>query len=412
MPIHYEVTSVTLDEIKDLVSDRAITGETMLINMGPQHPSTHGVLRLLLEIDGETIISCLPDVGFLHTGIEKSMEGKTYQQVEVMTDRIDYLNTVGNNLAYCLAVEKLVELDVPPRAQTIRVILAELQRIASHLIWLATQALDLAAQSVFLYCFRERELILDIFELVSGQRMMTTYIRPGGLWRELPPEFEDAVRSFIGMFPKRIQMYEDLLTKNPLFVDRTKGIGVISGEEAVRWGMTGPSLRGSGIDYDIRKVKPYSGYEEYDFDVPLGEYGDVFSRYIIRIQEMRESVRIIQQGLDKLPGGPIRSDNRKFVPPPRSELGTSMEALIHHFKLWTEGYNAPEGAVYLPVSSPRGELGVYLESDGGPKPYRVHWRTPSYGNLQAMPILAKGHLVADLIAIIGSIDIVLGDIDR
>ncbi len=412
MPIHYEVTSVTLDEIKDLVSDRAITGETMLINMGPQHPSTHGVLRLLLEIDGETIISCLPDVGFLHTGIEKSMEGKTYQQVEVMTDRIDYLNTVGNNLAYCLAVEKLVELDVPPRAQTIRVILAELQRIASHLIWLATQALDLAAQSVFLYCFRERELILDIFELVSGQRMMTTYIRPGGLWRELPPEFEDAVRSFIGMFPKRIQMYEDLLTKNPLFVDRTKGIGVISGEEAVRWGMTGPSLRGSGIDYDIRKVSPYSGYEEYDFDVPLGEYGDVFSRYIIRIQEMRESVRIIQQGLDKLPGGPIRSDNRKFVPPPRSDLGTSMEALIHHFKLWTEGYNAPEGAVYLPVSSPRGELGVYLESDGGPKPYRVHWRTPSYGNLQAMPILAKGHLVADLIAIIGSIDIVLGDIDR
>ena len=412
MPIHYEVTSVTLDEIKNLVSDRAITGETMLLNMGPQHPSTHGVLRLLLELDGETIISCIPDVGFLHTGIEKSMEGKTYQQVEVLTDRIDYLNTVGNNLVYCLAVEKLVELDVPPRAQTIRVILAELQRIASHLIWLATQALDLAAQSVFLYCFRERELILDIFELVSGQRMMTTYIRPGGLWRELPPEFEDAVRSFIGMFPKRIQMYEDLLTKNPLFVDRTKGIGVISGEEAARWGMTGPSLRGSGVDYDIRKVSPYSGYEEYDFDVPLGESGDVFSRYIIRIQEMRESVRIIQQGLDKLPGGPIRSDNRKFVPPPRSELGTSMEALIHHFKLWTEGYNAPEGAVYLPVSSPRGELGVYLESDGGPKPYRVHWRTPSYGNLQAMPILAKGHLVADLIAIIGSIDIVLGDIDR
>ncbi len=412
MPIHYEVTSVTLDEIKNLVSDRAVTGETMLINMGPQHPSTHGVLRLLLELDGETIISCIPDVGFLHTGIEKSMEGKTFQQVEVLTDRIDYLNTVGNNLAYCLAVEKLVELDVPPRAQTIRVILAELQRIASHLIWLATQALDLAAQSVFLYCFRERELILDIFELVSGQRMMTTYIRPGGLWREVPPEFEDEVRSFIGMFPKRIKMYEDLLTKNPLFVDRTKGIGVISGEEAARWGMTGPSLRGSGVDYDIRKVSPYSGYEEYDFDVPLGESGDVFSRYIIRIQEMRESVRIIQQGLDKIPGGPIRSDNRKFVPPPRSELGTSMEALIHHFKLWTEGYNAPKGAVYLPVSSPRGELGVYLESDGGPKPYRVHWRTPSYGNLQAMPILAKGHLVADLIAIIGSIDIVLGDIDR
>jgi NADH-quinone oxidoreductase subunit D len=412
MPIHYEVTSVTLDEIKNLVSDRAISGETMLLNMGPQHPSTHGVLRLLLELDGETVISCIPDIGFLHTGIEKTMEGKAYQQAEVLTDRMDYLNTIGNNLAYCLAVEKLVDLDVPERAQVIRVILAELQRIASHLIWLATQALDLAAQSVFLYCFRERELILDIFELISGQRMMTTYIRPGGLWRDLPVEFEDAVRDFIGMFPKRIQMYEDLLTKNPLFVDRTKGIAAISGPDAIRWGMTGPSLRGSGVDYDLRKVRPYSGYEGYEFNVPLGEDGDVFSRYIIRIQEMRESLRIIQQGLDKLPSGPIRSDNRKFVPPPRSELGTSMEALIHHFKLWTEGFDAPEGTVYVPVSSPRGELGVFLESDGSPKPYRAHWRTPSFANLQALPILAKGHLVADLVAIIGSIDIVLGDIDR
>ena len=412
MAIHTNVTSVTLDEIKHLVSERAMTGETMLLNMGPQHPSTHGVLRLLLELDGEIIINCIPDIGFLHTGIEKSMEGKSYQQVEVMTDRIDYLNTVGNNLAYCLAVEKLVDLDVPPRAQAIRVILAELQRIASHLIWLATQALDLAAQSVFLYCFREREQILDIFELVSGQRMMTTYIRPGGVWRDLPDEFEPAVRDFLKVFPKRIKMYEGLLTKNPLFIDRTKGIAAISGEEATLWGMTGPSLRGSGVDYDLRKVSPYSGYEQYEFDVPLGEGGDVFSRYIVRVQEMRESLRIIEQALDKLPGGAFRSDNRKYVPPPRSELGTSMEALIHHFKLWTDGFDAPEGAVYLPVSSPRGELGVYLESDGGPKPYRVHWRTPSYGNLQAMPILSKGHLVADLVAIIGSIDIVLGDIDR
>ena len=412
MAIHTNVTSVTLDEIKHLVSERAMTGETMLLNMGPQHPSTHGVLRLLLELDGEIIINCIPDIGFLHTGIEKSMEGKSYQQVEVMTDRIDYLNTVGNNLAYCLAVEKLVDLDVPPRAQAIRVILAELQRIASHLIWLATQALDLAAQSVFLYCFREREQILDIFELVSGQRMMTTYIRPGGVWRDLPDEFESAVRDFLNTFPKRIKMYEGLLTKNPLFIDRTKGIAAISGEEATLWGMTGPSLRGSGVDYDLRKVSPYSGYEQYEFDVPLGEGGDVFSRYIVRVQEMRESLRIIEQALDKLPSGPFRSDNSKYVPPPRSELGTSMEALIHHFKLWTDGFDAPEGAVYLPVSSPRGELGVYLESDGGPKPYRVHWRTPSYGNLQAMPILSKGHMVADLVAIIGSIDIVLGDIDR
>ncbi len=412
MAIHTNVTSVPLDEIKHLVSERALTGETMLLNMGPQHPSTHGVLRLLLELDGETIINCIPDIGYLHTGIEKSMEGKSYQLVEVMTDRIDYLNTVGNNLAYCLAVEKLVELDVPARAQAIRVILAELQRIASHLIWLATQALDLAAQSVFLYCFREREQILDMFELVSGQRMMTTYIRPGGVWRDIPEEFEPAVRDFLKSFPKRIKMYEELLTKNPLFIDRTRGIAAISGEEATLWGMTGPSLRGSGVDYDLRKVSPYSGYEQYDFEVPLGEDGDVFSRYVIRIQEMYQSLRIIEQALNKLPGGPFRSDNRKFVPPPRSELGTSMEALIHHFKLWTDGFDAPEGAVYVPVSSPRGELGVYLESDGGPNPYRVHWRTPSYGNLQAMPILAKGHLVADLVAIIGSIDIVLGDIDR
>jgi NADH-quinone oxidoreductase subunit D len=412
MTFDSKVTTVTLDEIKNLVSDRAISGETMLLNMGPQHPSTHGVLRLLLELDGETIVSCLPDIGFLHTGIEKSMEGKSYQLVEVMTDRIDYLNTVGNNLAYCLAVEKLVDLDVPPRAQVIRVILAELQRIASHLIWLATQALDLAAQSVFLYCFRERELILDIFELVSGHRMMTTYIRPGGVWRDLPEDFNAAVEDFLDLFPRRIDMYEDLLTKNPLFVDRTKGIAAISGEEAQRWGMTGPSLRGSGVNYDIRKVQPYSGYDQYEFEVPLGKNGDVYSRYIIRIQEMRESVKIIHQALKSLPSGPFRSDNRKYIPPPRSELGTSMEALIHHFKLWTEGFNAPEGSVYVPVSSPRGEVGVYLESDGGPKPYRVHWRTPSYANLQAIPVLAKGHLVADLVAIIGSIDIVLGDIDR
>lgn len=412
MTIHNEVTSVSLDEIKTLVSQKALDGETMLLNMGPQHPSTHGVLRLLLELDGETIVSCIPDIGYLHTGIEKTMEDKTYQKAEVVTDRLDYLNTVGNNLAYCLAVEKLVDLDVPIRAQVLRVILAELQRIASHLIWLATQALDLAAQSVFLYCFREREKILDILELVSGQRMMTTYIRPGGLWRDVPVEFESAVRTFLDEFPRRIDQYEDLLTKNPLFVDRTKGIAVISGEEAVRLGMTGPSLRGSGVDYDLRKLNPYSGYEQYEFEVPLGEHGDVFSRYIIRIQEMRESLKIIQQALDKLPYGPVRSNNRKYVPPPRSELGVSMEALIHHFKLWTEGFKAPDEAVYVPVSSPRGELGVFLEGDGGPKVYRAHWRTPSYSNLQAIPKLAEGHLIADLVAIIGSLDIVLGDIDR
>ena len=410
-----QLQEVSLDELKHLVSDRAIQGETMLLNMGPQHPSTHGVLRLMLELDGETIINCVPDIGFLHTGIEKNMEAKRYEMAEVMTDRLDYLNTVGNNLAYCLAIEKLVDLDVPPRAQVIRVILAELQRIASHLVWLGTQSLDLAAMSMFLYCFREREFILDILELVSGQRMMTTYIRPGGLWRDVPEEFYDAVQDFLDMFPKRIEQYHGLLTKNPLFVDRTKGIGVISAEDAVAWGLTGPTLRGSGVDFDNRKARPYSGYEEYDFEVPVRSEGDVFARYICRMDEFWESLSIIKQGMDKLrelDGAPIRSNNRKFVPPPRSELGTSMEALIHHFKLWTDGFDAPSEYVYMPVSSPRGELGVYLEGDGGNKPYRVHWRTPSFIHLQALPVLSTGLLVADLVAIIGSIDIVLGDSDR
>ncbi len=406
---------VTLDEIRHLVSDRAISGETMLLNMGPQHPSTHGVLRLLLELDGETVVNCIPDIGYLHTGIEKNMEAKTYQKAEVMTDRMDYLNTVGNNLAYCLAIEKLVDLDVPERAQVLRVVLTELQRIASHLVWLATQSLDLAAQSVFLYCFREREFVLDLLELVSGQRMMTTYIRPGGVWRDVPEEFYTAVDEFVEMFPKRIAQYDGLLTKNPLYIDRTKKIGVISPEKAVAWGLTGPTLRGSGVAYDLRKDQPYSGYEEYDFEVPTQSTGDVYARYMVRMEEFRQSLRIIQQGMKRLretKGAPVLSNNRKYVPPPRSEIGVSMEALIHHFKLWTEGFNAPKGYVYFPVESPRGELGCYLESDGGPKPYRVHFRTPSFPHLQALPKLSEGHMVADLVAIIGSIDIVLGDADR
>lgn len=407
-----EKTEVTLDELKHLVTDRALKGETMLLNMGPQHPSTHGVLRLLLELDGEIVVNCIPDVGFLHTGIEKNMEAKTYVQANVMTDRLDYLNTVGNNLAYCLAIEKLVDLDVPPRAQAIRVILAELQRIASHLVWLATQALDLAAMSVFLYCFREREMILDILELVSGQRMMTTYILPGGLWRDVPVDFEEDVRQFLRTFPARIDQYSDILTKNPLFIDRTKNIGILSAEDALRWGVTGPTLRASGVALDLRKSQPYSGYEQYDFDIPTHTDGDTYVRYLVRMEEMRQSLRIIQQAMDKLPFGPVRSNNRKYVPPPRSELGTSMEALIHHFKLWTEGFSPPKGSVYVTVESPRGELGVYLESDGGPKPYRVYWCTPSFDNLQVLPKLAQGHFVADLVALIGTIDIVLGDVDR
>jgi NADH-quinone oxidoreductase subunit D len=404
-----------VSDIKHLVSERAIEGETLLLNMGPQHPSTHGVLRLLVELDGEIVVNCIPDIGFLHTGIEKSMEGKTYTQAEVMTDRLDYLNTMGNNLAYCLAVEKLVDLDVPERAQVIRVIFTELQRIASHLVWLGTQSLDLAAITVFWYCFRERDMILDIMEMCSGQRMMTTYFRPGGLWRDVTGEFKDAVRKFIDYFPKRIKQYEALLTKNPLYLDRTQEIGVMTKEQAMAWGVTGPCARGSGVNYDIRKASPYSGYERYDFDIPTQTRGDVYARYLVRIEEFHQSLRIIRQALDhldQLSGAPIRSSNRKFVPPPRSELGQSMEAVIHHFKLWTEGFNAPKGSVYMPVESPRGELGLYVEGDGGPKPYRVHVRTPSFSNLQILTWVPRGHYVADLVAIVGSIDFVLGDIDR
>ena len=407
-----DIQEVTVEDLKHLVSDKAITGENVLLNMGPQHPSTHGVLRLLLELDGETVVNCIPDIGFLHTGVEKNMEAKTYQKAEVMSDRLDYLNTVGNNLAYCLAVEKLIDLDVPERAQAIRVILAELSRYASHLVWLGTSALDLADMSMFLYCFREREQILDIFELCSGQRMMTTYLRPGGLWRDVPVEFEAAVRQILKTFPKRLDQYEALLTRNPLMLDRTYGIGKMTGEECLNYGVTGPMLRASGVMWDLRKARPYSGYEQYDFEIPTRSEGDVYARYLVRIAELRQSLRIIEQALNKLPIGPVRSSNHKYVPPPRSEIGASMEALIDHFKLWTEGFHAPKGAVYAAVESPRGELGVYLESDGGPKPYRIHWRTPSFDNLGSLPFQAKGVLVADLVAIIGSVDIVLGDVDR
>jgi NADH-quinone oxidoreductase subunit D len=407
-----DLQEVTVDDLKHLVSERAIQGETVLLNMGPQHPSTHGVLRLLLELDGEIVVNCIPDIGFLHTGIEKNMEAKTYQKAEVMSDRLDYLDTVGNTLVYSLAVEKLVDLDVPVRAQAIRVILTELQRFASHLVWLGTSALDLAAMSMFLYCFREREYILDILELCSGQRMMTTYIRPGGLWRDVPVEFEAAVRNILKTFPKRIDQYEALLTRNPLMLDRTYGIGKLTAEECLNFGVTGPMLRASGVKWDLRKDRPYSGYEQYDFEVPTRTEGDVYARYLVRLEEMRQALRIVEQALDKLPMGPVRSNNHKFVPPPRSEIGVSMEALIHHFKLWTEGFNAPKGSIYTAIESPRGELGVYLESDGGSKPYRIHWRTPSFDNLQSLPAMAKGVLVADLVAIIGSVDIVLGDVDR
>jgi NADH-quinone oxidoreductase subunit D len=401
-----------LEELRGLVSERAMTGETMLLNMGPHHPSTHGVLRLLLELDGEEIVTCLPDVGFLHTGIEKNIESKPYEKGVTLTDRTDYLAPMSNNMVFCSAVEKLGDIDVPERAQAIRVICLELTRIASHLVWLGTHALDLGAMSVFLYCFRERERILDMFEMLSGQRLMGSYLRPGGVWRDLPAEFLPTLESFVNYFPGKVDDYEKLLTDNPLWIDRTQGVGVLEPEEALALGVTGPSLRASGVNWDIRKAMPYSGYEKYDFDVPLGEHGDVYDRFYIRIQEFRESIRIIKQAMKNIPGGPFRSQNRKFVPPPRSELGRSMEAVIHHFKLWTEGFSLPDEEVYVAIESPRGEIGCYLHGTGGNKPRRVHLKTPSFMHISALGKMSQGHMIADLVAIIGSVDIVLGDSDR
>ncbi len=412
MTSEHELLETTVDDLKHLFSDRLESGETVLLNMGPQHPSTHGVLRLIVELDGEIVVNAIPDIGYLHTGIEKNMEAKTYIKALVMTDRLDYLNNLGNNLVYCLAVEKLVDVQVPPRAKVLRIMLAELQRISSHLVWLGTHAADIASQSMLFYCFREREKILAIFEMISGQRMMTSYIRPGGLWRDVPAGFEEAVRDFIDYLPARLEEYEALLTKNPIWLDRTKNIGVIDGPTALSWGLTGPTLRGSGVNLDLRKSQPYSGYEEYDFEVPLGQNGDVYDRYVVRMREFAQSLRIIEQALKKLPKGPVMTSDRKVAPPPRSELGRSMEAVIHHFKLWTEGFNAPKGEVYVATESPRGELGVLLAGNGGPKPHRCYWRTPSFVNLQPLNIMSAGHYVADVVGIIGSVDIVLGDVDR
>jgi NADH-quinone oxidoreductase subunit D len=403
-----------VDELRGLVSDRALTGETLLLNMGPHHPSTHGVLRLLLELDGEVIVTCLPDVGYLHTGIEKNIESKTYEKGVTLTDRMDYLAPMSNNTVFCMAVEKLAGLEIPERAQVIRVMCLELTRLNSHLVWLGTHALDLGAMSVFLYAFRERERILEMFEMLSGQRMMTSYMRPGGVWRDLTPDFLPALENFLSYFPKKVDEYEALLTKNPLWIDRTQGIGVVEPEDALAWGMSGPCLRGSGVNWDIRKAMPYLGYEQYEFDIPVGDHGDVYDRFYIRIREMHESVRIIKQAIKKLGSakGGFRSDDRKFVPPPRAELGQSMEAVIHHFKLWTEGFALPDEEVYVAIESPRGEIGCYLHGTGGNKPRRVRFKTPSYMHISALGKMSQGHMIADLVAIIGSVDIVLGDSDR
>jgi NADH-quinone oxidoreductase subunit D len=387
--------------------------KTMVLNMGPQHPSTHGVLRIVLELDGETVVKAVPDLGYLHTGIEKSCEDKTYSQAITLTDRMDYLNPLGNNLVYCLAVEKLLGLEVPKRAQYIRVLLVELQRISSHLVWLGTHAIDMGAMSVFLYCFREREEILKIFEFVSGQRMMTSYIRIGGLALEPPTGWIDRVEKFLKMMPGRIDDYESLLTGNRIWLGRLKGVGVISAEDAVAYSVTGPTLRAAGLAYDNRKVFPYSSYDEFEFDVPTSNDSDCFARYMVRVAEMRESLKIIRQAIDKIPAeGPIRSEAPGIIPPAREKMKTEMEALIYHFKIFTEGFSPPAGETFVTVESPRGELGCFIASDGSPKPLRCHFRSPSYINLQALPKLVEGQLISDVIACIGTIDIVLGEVDR
>jgi NADH-quinone oxidoreductase subunit D len=385
---------------------------TMILNMGPQHPSTHGVLRVLLEIDGETVVRMMPDIGFLHTGIEKTCEAKFYQQVVPLTDRIDYLCPMTNNLCYALAVEKLLGLEIPPKAQWLRVLLNELTRINSHLVWLGTHAMDIGALTVFLYCFREREEILRMFEMVSGQRMMTSYFRIGGIALEPPLGFFDRVRDFAGYFPERIDQYENLLTGNPIWTMRTKGVARMTAEDAIALGATGPTLRGSGVDIDLRRDMPYSSYEKFKFKVPVSQEGDVFARYMCRVQELRESINIVRQALDGMPEGPIKADAPGVVLPDREKMKTQMESLIYHFKIITEGFAVPAGEVYQAVESPRGEMGYYIVSDGTAKPYRVHMRSACFANLQTLPTMCEGRLLADVVAAIGSIDIVLGEIDR
>ncbi len=386
--------------------------KTMILNMGPQHPSTHGVLRLILEIDGETVVRLLPDIGYLHTGIEKTCEAKFYHQVVPLTDRIDYLCPMTNNLCYVLAVEKLLGLEIPPRAQWLRVMMNELTRINSHLVWLGTHALDLGAMTVFLYCFREREDVLRLFEAVSGQRMMTSYFRVGGVALEPPLDFFDRVRKFADRFPSKVDEYEGLLTGNPIWMMRTKGVAKLSAVDAIALAASGPTLRGSGVDFDLRRDMPYSGYENFKFKVPVGKEGDVFERYMLRVAELRESIGIVQQALDGMPSGPIKANAPKVVLPDREKMKTEMEALIYHFKIITEGFAVPEGEVYQAVESPRGEMGYYIASDGSAKPYRVHMRAACLANLQTLPSMCEGRLIADVVAAIGSIDIVLGEIDR
>jgi NADH-quinone oxidoreductase subunit D len=393
------------------VLDSALESQ-MTLSMGPQHPSTHGVLRLELQLDGELVVKAVPDIGYLHTGMEKLFEYKKYQQGIVITDRMDYLNPLGNNLAYVMAAEKLLGLEIPERAQVIRVMFCELQRIASHMVWLGTHALDIGAMSPFFYAFRQREKILNLIEAASGGRMTPSYFRIGGLMMDLPAGFERRCKQFLEDFPAALAMFETLVTSNTLWQSRTKGIGIITGEEAIDWGVTGPCLRGSGVNVDLRRDNPYSGYETYDFEIPIETDGDVWARFKVRMRELYESYKIVRQALERLKPGPIKADAPKVVLPDRNDMRTHMDSLIHHFLIVAEGFNIPEGEVYMPIEGSKGELGVYMKSDGGPKPSRVHVRGPSFVNLQALPVMSEGEMVADVVAIIGSLDIVLGEIDR
>jgi NADH-quinone oxidoreductase subunit D len=389
-----------------------VSNQTMVLNMGPQHPSTHGVLRLVIELDGETIVSLAPDIGYLHTGIEKTCEAKFYSQVIPLTDRIDYLAPMANNLGYALAVEKLLELEIPERAQYIRVLFMELMRLNSHLVWLGTHAMDIGALTVFLYCFREREELLRIFEAVSGQRMMTSYIRIGGVSMEPPIDLFDRIRAFLKTFPSKIAEYEGLLNNNPIWYSRLKGVGYISGADAIALGVTGPPLRASGVDFDLRRDMPYSGYEKFKFTVPVSNDGDVWARYLLRMEEMRQSVSICLQALDGMPEGRIVADAPKIILPDREQMKTQMESLIHHFKIVTEGFAVPAGEATSSIEAPHGMMNYYVVSDGTAKPYRVHMRNADFATLQALETMCKGRLIADVVAVIGSIDIVLGAIDR
>ena len=387
--------------------------DTMTLNMGPQHPSTHGVFRVVLEMDGEVVRSAEPDIGFLHTGIEKTGEHKRYVHCIPMTDRLDYLSPPANNLAFCLTTEKLLGIDeLPPRADYLRVIMCELNRIGSHLVWLGTHALDIGAMTVFLYCWREREMILDLNEMISGVRMMTSYIRIGGVAKDCFPEWLKKVREFVDYFPDKVDEYESLLTNNPIWIDRTRGIGTISREEALNWSMSGPVLRGSGVEFDWRKQRPYSRYDEFDFKVPTGQHGDIYDRYRVRVEEMRQSREIIRQALEGLPSGPYKVEDNKISLPDRKTLHTSMEALIHHFKLVSDGVKVPPGETYVPTEGPRGELGFYIVADGSNTPYRMKLRAPSFMGIPGMCKIMEGAYIADVVAIIGSVDIVMGEVDR